>query len=243
VLQGERPLAKDNISLGKFYLDGIPPAPRGVPQIEVTFEIDANGILNVTAKDLGTGKNQSIRIEGTKKLSESEIERMRQEAEKNKEADERLQKLIQERNELDSMAYQAERLMKDNADKLDGDLKDKLLKAIEQAKDVVKSKGDNEKAIKEAKENLEKPLHELAQKIYAKTGGAPGGAPGGGPGGMPPDMEDMIRRAQRASGVGGAGSDGDTMGREAGYDSEPGPPKKKSTKKTVDVEWEDEGKK
>ncbi|MBN2150898.1 MAG: Hsp70 family protein, partial [Candidatus Lokiarchaeota archaeon] len=215
-------------------------------QIEVTFEIDANGILNVTAKDLGTGKNQSIRIEGTKKLSEDDIERMRQEAEKNKESDEKIQKLIQDRNELDSMAYQAEKLMKDNADKVEGDLKDKLLKAIEQAKDVVKNKGDNEGAIKEAKETLEKPLHELAQKIYAKAGGAPGGAPGGEPGGMPPDMEDMIRRAQQSAGVGGAGgagSDGDSMGREAGYDSEPGPPKKKSTKRTVDVEWEDEDKK
>ncbi len=243
VLQGERPLAKDNISLGKFFLDGIPPAPRSVPQIEVSFEIDANGILNVTAKDLGTGKNQSIRIEGTKKLSENDIERMRQDAEKNKEADEKLQKLIQDRNELDSMAYQAEKLMKEHADKVEGDLKENLLKAIENAKDVVKNKGENESAIKEAKENLEKPLHELAQKIYAKTGGAPGDAPGGGPGGMPPDMDEMIRRAQQSAGVGGAGGEGDSMGREAGYDAEPGPPKKKSTKKTVDVEWEDEDKK
>nr|MDO8084596.1 molecular chaperone DnaK [Candidatus Sigynarchaeum springense] len=170
VLQGERPLAKDNFSLGKFYLDGIPPAPRGLPQIEVTFEIDENGILQVTAKDLGTGKDKSIRIEGTKKLSEEEIKKAQDDAERNKEADERLRDTIQKRNELDSMTYQAERLMKENAAKLDNGLRDRLVKALDHARDVVKSKSDNVRDIEDAKAELEKPLHEFAQKLYATKG-------------------------------------------------------------------------
>jgi molecular chaperone DnaK len=244
VLQGERKLAKDNISLGQFFLDGIPPARRGIPQIEVTFEIDANGIVNVTAKDLGTKKNQSIRIEGTKKLSEDDISRMRDDADKHKEEDEQIQKLIQERNELDSMAYQGEQLIKDNADKIDDELKESLTSAIENAKSIIKDRADDETAIKEAKEALEKPLHELAQKIYAQAGGQGAGGPEG-PGGMgnmsQEDMQEMIRRAQQQAGAGGDG-----MGGEAGYDDEAhtAPPKKKSTKgkKVVDVEWEDEDK-
>lgn len=243
ILQGERPLAKDNISLGKFFLDGIPPAPRGIPQIEVTFEIDANGILNVTAKDLGTGKNQSIRIEGTKKLDENDIERMRDEAEKHKDEDEHLQKVIQARNEVDGMAYQAEKLMKDNPDKMDEELKDNLLKVIEEAHDTVKNNGDDEEALGKAKENLEKYLHKFAENLYGK-GGAQGGAPGGGPGGMPPDMDDMIRKAQEAAGTGGGRRTGAEEESE-GNEEEPTSPKKKKTgpkKRVVDVEWEDEDK-
>nr|MDO8114862.1 molecular chaperone DnaK [Candidatus Sigynarchaeota archaeon] len=240
VLQGERPLAKDNISLGKFFLDGIPPAPRGLPQIEVTFEIDANGIMNVTAKDLGTGKNQSIRIEGTKKLSENDIERMRSEAEKHKDTDEQLQKVIQARNELDSLAYQGEKLMKENPEKMDETLKNNLLKAVELAHDTVKTQGENEKALADAKANLEKYLHELAQKIYAKAGGQ-GGAPGGGPGGMPPDMDEMMRRAQQAAGNRGAGPENEAQDeQEPPKDTKKGP---ESKKRVVDVEWEDDDKK
>jgi len=147
VLQGERPKAKDNFSLGTFYLDGIPIAPRGMPQIEVTFELNENGILEVTAKDLGTGKDKSIRIEGTKKLSEEDIKRMQDAAEQNKEADENLRTTMQKRNELDSMTYQAERLMKENAAKLDAGLRDRLVKALDNARDVVKGKDDNVRAI------------------------------------------------------------------------------------------------
>lgn len=172
VLQGERPLARDNFSLGKFYLDGIPPAPRGLPQIEVTFEINENGILEVTAKDLGTGKDKSIRIEGTKKLSEDDIRKMQEAAERNKAADESMRNVIQKRNELDSMTYQAERMMKENADKLDPDVRDRLVKALDHAKDVVKGKGDDARAIDEARSELEKPLHEFAQKLYASKGTA-----------------------------------------------------------------------
>jgi molecular chaperone DnaK len=171
VLQGERPRANDNFSLGKFYLDGIPPAPRAMPQIEVTFEINENGIIEVTAKDLGTGKDKSIRIEGTKRLSEDDINRMQQEAERNKDKDEELRNVIQKRNELDSLTYQTERVMKENSTKLDGALKDELLKALEAAKDVVKTKGDNLHAIEDAKAALEKPLHEFSQKLYGSQAG------------------------------------------------------------------------
>nr|MDO8111057.1 molecular chaperone DnaK [Candidatus Sigynarchaeota archaeon] len=177
VLQGERPLAKDNFSLGKFYLEGIPPAPRGLPQIEVTFEINENGILQVTAKDLGTGKDKSIRIEGTKKLSEEDIKRMHDEADRNKEADERLRGIMQKRSELDSMTYQAERLMKENAAKLDAGLRNRLVKALDQARDIVKNKGDNEHSIDEAKNELETALHEFARQLYATKG--PAGAANG----------------------------------------------------------------
>jgi molecular chaperone DnaK len=184
VMQGERPKARDNFSLGKFYLDGIPPAPRGLPQIEVTFEINENGILEVTAKDLGTGKDKSIRIEGTKKLSEEEISRMQGDAERNKEADEKFRETTQKRNELDSMTYQAEKLMKENAGKLEASLRDTLVKAMDAARDVVKTKGDNLRAIEEAKAELEKPLHEFAQHLYSSKDGAsaqPGEGPDVGP--------------------------------------------------------------
>ncbi|MFX0098659.1 MAG: molecular chaperone DnaK [Candidatus Hodarchaeota archaeon] len=174
VLQGERPKAMDNFSLGRFFLDGIPPAPRGIPQIEVTFKIDVNGILEVTAKDRGTGKDKSIRIEGTKRLDEEQINRMKNDSEKFKEEDEKLKRIIQKRNELDSMTYQAEKLMKDNPDKMEPSLRDNLVKAIDEARDVVKNKPENEKAIDEGKVTLEKHLHELAQKLYAQ---GPQGAP------------------------------------------------------------------
>lgn len=185
VLQGERPMAKDNFSLGKFYLEGIPPAPRGVPQIEVTFEIDANGILKVTAKDLGTGRDKSIRIEGTKRLDEDQIERMKAEAEKNKEEDKKLREIIEKRNKLDSMAFQAEKLMKENPDIVDEPMKETLVSAIDEARDVVKNKPKDENAIERVTKDLEASLHELSQKIYQKsaaTGAAAGPGPQGGPG-------------------------------------------------------------
>jgi molecular chaperone DnaK len=209
VMQGERPKAKDNFSLGKFYLDGIPPAPRGMPQIEVTFELNENGILQVTAKDLGTGKDKSIRIEGTKKLSEEDIKKAQDAAERNKEADESIRGVMQKRNELDGLTYQAERLMKENAAKLDAGLRDRLVKALDNARDVVKGKGDDARAIDEAKSELEKPLHEFAQQLYASKGGAGAGA------GVPPSgFEDAgpsygSSDANGASGTGGTGGNKD----------------------------------
>ncbi len=181
VLQGERPLAKDNKSLGRFYLTGIPPAPRGVPQIEVTFDIDANGILNVTAKDLATGRKQEIKIESSA-LSPEEIERMKEEAEKYREEDERRKKLIELRNQLDNLIYNAERLIKDAEGKADAKLLEQLKKQVEISKKELES--EDAAKLSDAIKKLEEILQKVAQDLYSKTGQAPGaGAP---PGGVPP---------------------------------------------------------
>ncbi|MHA1719373.1 MAG: molecular chaperone DnaK [Promethearchaeota archaeon] len=233
VLQGERPMAQDNISLGRFHLDGIPPAPRGVPQIEVKFSIDANGIVNVTAKDLGTKREQSITITGQSKLSEEEIQKKIKEAELHAEEDKKIREKIEARNELSGMAFQAEKLMKDNADKV-GDMKDDLIKAIDEAKELEKSEDLNK--IKEAKDKLEKLLHKLAEKIYGQ-GGAPGGM--GGMGGMTPEQAAAYAQQAAKQAQGGAGGAGFGNMGGATYDS-PDDGKKKKKKKVVDVDWEDE---
>ncbi|MCF2139803.1 MAG: molecular chaperone DnaK [Candidatus Lokiarchaeota archaeon] len=227
VIQGERPMAKDNITLGRFHLDGIPPAPRGVPQIEVTFSIDQNGIVHVNAKDLGTGKEQSITITGQSKLTEEEIQAKIRDAEKHAEEDKKIREQIETKNEADALAFQAEKMMKEHADKLDDDLKNKLVKAIDDVKDALKSENINR--IKEAKTSLEEHLHKLAEKIYAQ-GGAPGGM--GGMGGMDPAQ--AAKFAQQAA-QGGAG-----FGSQGGATYEQPSGKSKEKKKVVDVEWEDE---
>lgn len=164
VLQGERPMAKDNKTLGRFQLTGIPPAPRGVPQIEVTFDIDANGIVHVSAKDKGTGREQSITITGSSNLSEEEIERMVKEAEKYAEEDKKRKELAEIKNQADSMIYQAEKTIKDNKDKLDPALVEKVEKAKEELREALK--GDDKENIKAKLENLTQPLYELTSSIY-----------------------------------------------------------------------------
>jgi molecular chaperone DnaK len=164
VLQGERPMAADNKTLGRFQLTGIPPAPRGVPQIEVTFDIDVNGIVNVSAKDKGTGKSQSITITGGSGLSDQEIEKMVKEAEQHAEEDKKRKELVELRNQADSMIYQAEKTIKDLGDKADKDKVDQVNKAIEQLKEAVK--GDDIERIKGAIEELTKPLYELSAVLY-----------------------------------------------------------------------------
>jgi molecular chaperone DnaK len=170
VAQGERDMIEGNKSLGRFILDGIPPAPRGVPQIEVTFNIDANGILNVTAKDKGSGKEQSITISGSGNLDKTEVEKMAKEAEAHAEEDKTRKELVEARNLLDSAVYQAEKLKKDNGDKLSDDDKKALDEAIEAAQKVVK----DEKADKEALENAAKELNDklmpIGAKLYEQTG-------------------------------------------------------------------------
>jgi molecular chaperone DnaK len=166
VLQGERPMAADNVSLGRFFLDGIPPAPRGVPQIEVTFNIDVNGILNVTAKDLATGKAQHITIQSSR-LSEDEIERMRREAEANEEADRRKRELADARNEADSAVYNAEKLLKELGDKVTQEEKDKVGSRIEAVRQALSK--DDVLAIKSACEELTKDLNELAVRLYSQA--------------------------------------------------------------------------
>ena len=168
VLQGERRMAQHNLSLGKFHLVGIPPAPRGIPQIEVTYDIDANGILNVNAKDMGTGKEQKITITASLKLDDDVIQEKIKEAEKFAEEDEKVHEKIQTRNQAESMVYQTEKLMKDNADKLDNNLKKILETGIEELKKTIEA--DDTEGMKKAMETLEKSLHEFSQKIYADVG-------------------------------------------------------------------------
>jgi len=167
VLQGERPMAADNVTLGKFILDGIPPAPRGIPQIEVTFDIDANGILKVSAKDKGTNREQHIRIESSN-LKEEEIERMRKEAEENEEKDRQRKELAEARNEADSVAYSAEKALKDFREKFTEEEIKRLETELDNLKE--KAKGENIGAIKEASKKLMSLVHELSARIYNQSG-------------------------------------------------------------------------
>ena len=167
ILQGERPMANDNKTLGNFRLDNIPPAPRGVPQIEVKFDIDANGIVNVTAKDLGTNKEQSITITATTNLSEEEVERMRKEAEENKEEDDKRKEEAEIKNDAEQLVFQTEKAIKDLGDKADK-------KEVEEAEDLIKDlkkaleKGDIEE-IKEEKDKLQEKAVSIASKVYEQA--------------------------------------------------------------------------
>jgi len=180
VLQGERPMSRDNKKLGNFKLDGIPPAPRGAPQIEVTFDIDANGILNVTAKDLGTGKDQKITIQGSSGLSKEEVEKMTREAELNAEADKKRKDEVETKNQLDSTIYGMEKTLKDSGDKLPAEIKGKMETALADAKKDLES-ADLDK-MKAAVENLQKLGAELYSAAQAAgAGAAPGPDAGPGP--------------------------------------------------------------
>lgn len=167
ILQGERPMAADNVSLGKFYLEGIPPAPRGVPRIEVTFDIDENGILHVSAKDLGTGKEQSIRITAPQKLSKEEIDRMVKEAERFAEEDRKRKELIEERNNLDGIIYNTEKSLKEYGDKLTQDERLEIERALNDAKEKLKS--DNINDIRKAKDDLLKASYKLGEVVYKQA--------------------------------------------------------------------------
>lgn len=191
VLQGERQLAGDNVSLGRFDLVGIPPAPRGVPQIEVTFDIDANGILHVSAKDRGTGKEQSIKITAPTKLSKEEVDKMVKDAEKFAEDDKKKKEEIEVKNETDTVVYSAEKSLKEHGDKVSSDEKLKIERAISDAKDALKS-SDIER-IKKAKEDVITASHKLAEEIYkeaTKKQQAGAGAGGQGPEEKPKEPED-----------------------------------------------------
>lgn len=173
VLQGEREMARDNKTLGNFELTGIPPAPRGVPQIEVTFDIDANGIVHVSAKDLGTGKEQSIRITASSGLSKEEIDKMVRDAEAHAEEDRRKRDAIEARNHADSMIYSTEKSLKEFGDKLDAVEKGNIENKIADLKKVME--GEDAEAVKKATEELAQSAHKLAEAMYAKTQ-AEGGA-------------------------------------------------------------------
>ncbi|MGQ9728320.1 MAG: molecular chaperone DnaK [Candidatus Fervidibacter sp.] len=173
VLQGERPLAKDNRSLGKFYLTGIPPAPRGVPQIEVTFDIDTNGILHVTAKDLATGREQSIVIKESTNLPREEIDRMIREAEQFAEQDRRLRELAETRNEADALIYSAEKTLKEHGDHISASDKSEIESAINDLRE--KMKGDDIAAIRSGIERLKEAMFRVSEQLYRATAQSKGG--------------------------------------------------------------------
>jgi molecular chaperone DnaK len=204
VLQGERPMAKDNRALGKFHLIGIPPAPRGIPQIEVTFDIDANGILNVSAKDTGTGKEQKITITSSSGLNKDEVERMTREGELHAEEDKRRKEEIEIKNKADSMIYSVEKMLKENREKISDDDAKSIEGALEEAKKSV-TDGDTGK-ITAALETLTTASHKLAEAMYkqaasnkasAEAGaGAAGAGAGAGPGAGDPGAENKAKEGE-----------------------------------------------
>ncbi|MDP3794906.1 MAG: molecular chaperone DnaK [bacterium] len=196
VLQGERPMAADNKTLGRFILDGIPPAPRGVPQVEVSFDIDANGILNVKAKDKATNKEQSVRIEASTGLSKEEVERMKREAEAHAHEDQKRRELIDQRNQADMLIYTAEKALRDAGDKVAAELKKPVEERIEALKKV--KDGESVDDIKRAIQELSAELQKVGTELYKSAGGgtsgtgsAGGGAsPGSGDSKKEPDTEE-----------------------------------------------------
>jgi len=174
VLQGERPMASDNKTLGRFMLTDVPPAPRGVPQIEVTFDIDANGIISVSAKDKGTGKEQNIKIEAGNKLSEDEIKKMKDDALANEKADKERLKLSQVKNELDGLIFQAEKMVKDFEEKTSEEERAKINSMIESAKETIK--GEDVEKMESSTKDLVEALQEISTKVYAQEQANPGEA-------------------------------------------------------------------
>jgi molecular chaperone DnaK len=179
VLQGERAMAKDNRTLGKFHLVGIPPAPRGVPQIEVTFDIDANGIVNVSAKDLGTNKEQKITITASSGLSKDEIERMTKDAQSHADEDKNYREKVEAKNRLDNLVYSTEKMLGENRDKIPESDASSLDAAISKAKTTLEAAPDTAE-LKSAFDELTRASHRLAEVMYQKTTAQ--GAPGGGAG-------------------------------------------------------------
>jgi molecular chaperone DnaK len=185
VLQGERPMASQNRTLGKFHLTGIPMAPRGVPQIEVTFDIDANGILNVTAKDNATGKDQKITITSSSGLSKEEVERMAKEADAHAAEDKAARESIEVKNQLDGMVYQTEKMLKEHGDKISGQERGDVENALADAKKALE--GGEVAAMNGARDRLTQASHKLAEAMYKATSAQPGAeAPGAGPAGAAP---------------------------------------------------------
>ncbi len=235
VLQGERAMAQDNISLGMFHLTGIPPAPRGMPQIEVKFSIDADGIVHVTAKDLGTGKETGITVTGSKGLTEDEIQQKIRNAEQFEEEDKKVREKVEAKNQAESMIYQVRKLMEENKDKIQENEKQEIEAAIKSLEEDIKS--DDPQRIKLGIENLQKSMYSFSQRIYQtqaqdqvyqqaaeqaqRAASGMGGVPPGGMGGVPP------------GGMGGTGAGG------ASYKAKDEKAKDEK-KKVVDVDWDEE---
>ncbi len=182
VLQGERPMARDNRTLGKFHLDGIPPAPRGVPQVEVTFDIDANGIVNVSAKDKATSKQTHITITASSGLTDKDIDRMVREAQEHEEDDKKRKEVIEARNQLDSLIFSTTKFVDENKDKLSDGVRGQVQSALEDAKKTLEANkdGDDPEVLKKAVETLQHASHKMAEEMY-KAAGPAAGAPGAQP--------------------------------------------------------------
>jgi molecular chaperone DnaK len=204
VLQGERQFARDNKTIGKFHLTDIPPAPRGVPQIEVTFDIDANGILHVSAKDLGTGKEQKITITASSGLSKDEVEKMRKDAESHAEDDKKRREEVEVRNEADNSVYRTEKMLKDNADKLSAADKSKIESAVGGVKEALK--GTDGAAIKAASDKLNEAWQAASAELYKSAQQARGGA-GAGPQGGPTGGGTHTESSQGGAGGEAGGKD------------------------------------
>jgi molecular chaperone DnaK len=211
VLQGERPLARDNKNLGTFHLDGIPPAPRGVPQIEVTFDIDANGILHVSAKDLGTGKEQKISITGSSGLSKDEVEKMQRDAEAHAEEDKKAKEGIEIKNNADMLAYQAEKQLKELGDKVPADKKQQVEDAIKAVRDAINSNDTD--AMKRTYDDLQNKFQEISAELYKQASAAQGAQAGPQPG---PETQSREGTGQSGSdqGAGARGGNGDVVDAE-----------------------------
>jgi molecular chaperone DnaK len=187
VLQGERPMAADNKTLGRFILDGIPPAPRGIPQIEVTFDIDADGILHVAARDKATGREQSITITASSGLSKQEVERMVGEAERHRQEDQKRREDVEVRNNADSLIYQAEKLMRDQGDKVPGDIKSEVEGKVAACRSALQ--GQDLASIQRTVQDLSESLQKVGAAMYQQPESPP---PGGEDYGPPPDDEDVV---------------------------------------------------
>ncbi len=226
VVQGERAMAKDNHSLGRFNLTGIPPAPKGVPQIEVTFQIDENGILNVSAEDRGTGKEESITVEATSQLSEEEIEQMKEEAKKHEEEDKKKKERIRTKNEAQQLVYSTERTLEEMEEQIDESIKDKVQEKIDELQDALDE--DDYQLIKKKKEELSETVQEIGQQMYQAQQHAAGQGAGPGAGG-----------ASGAAGAGGAGAGpaGTTAG-PTGSEANTSESKEDEDEEVVDADYE-----
>jgi len=198
VLQGERPMAADNKTLGKFHLVGIPPAPRGVPQVEVTFDIDANGIVNVSAKDVGTGREQKITITSSSGLSKEEIDKMMKDAESHAGEDEKRKGTIEARNRLDGLVYSVEKTFSESKDKLDSAAAGEIEAAIAESKTALA--GEDSDAMNNAFERLQTASHKLAEALYSQAGAA-------GDEGSPQEEQASSASAGAESGSASSGDD------------------------------------
>jgi molecular chaperone DnaK len=194
-LQGEREFARDNRTLGRFQLTDMPPAPRGLPQIEVAFDIDANGILNISAKDLGTGKEQSIKIESSSGLNKDDIDKMQADAESHAEEDKKRREVIDTKNQADQLIYSTEKTLKEHGDKVSAEVRGNIENSLNNLKETVK--GEDGEAIKKGMENLGETAQELGKILYeeaAKEQAAAGGAPEGAPGQAAPAPEEQPKK-------------------------------------------------